>query len=60
MLNYGKKKQYTWPKIHIAMDHNTNEIIAVILMDSNAQDSMKTNSLLNMIDRVDSVTGDKG
>lgn len=60
MRTHGKDKRRTWRKLHIAIDHKTHEIIAVTLTASNVHDSMETNSLLNQIDKVDSVTGDKG
>ena len=60
MRTHGKDKRRTWRKLHIAIDHKTHEIIAVTLTESNVHDSMETNSLLNQIDKVNSVTGDKG
>jgi hypothetical protein len=60
MRTHGKDKRRTWRKLHIAIDHKTHEIIAVTLTESNVHDSMETNSLLSQMNKVKSVTGDKG
>ncbi|MBM4254059.1 MAG: IS5 family transposase [Deltaproteobacteria bacterium] len=60
MRTHGKNKRRTWRKLHIAIDHKTNEIVAVTLTKSNVHDSMETSSLLDQIDNIASVTADKG
>ena len=57
---HGKDKRCTWRKLHIAIDHKTHEIIAVNLTTSTIHDSQDTNSLLNQMDKLNSVTGDRG
>jgi Transposase DDE domain len=60
MRVHGKDKRRTWRKIHIGIDRESHEFIAVTLTESNVHDSMETASLLSQIDSVASVTGDKG
>jgi len=60
MRTHGKDKRRTWRKLHIAINRETHEIIALTLTESNVHDSMETKSLLDQIDNVATVTGDKG
>lgn len=57
---HGKDKRRTWRKIHIGIDRESQEIVAVTLTASNVHDSMETANLLAQIDAVATVTGDKG
>ena len=60
MRVHGKSKRRTWRKIHIGINRESQEIVAVTLTESNVHDSMETAHLLDQIDSVASVTGDKG
>ena len=60
MRVHGKAKRRTWRKLHIAIDRDTQEIVALSLTKSNVHDSMETENLLSQIPRIASVTGDKG
>lgn len=57
---HGKDKRRTWRKIHIGIDRESHEIVAVTLTASNVHDSMETANLLNQVDAIATVTGDKG
>lgn len=59
MRTHGKKKRRTWRKLHIAINRETHEIVAVTLTESNVHDSMQTKPLLDQIEHAASVTGDK-
>lgn len=59
MRIHGKTKRRTWRKLHIAINRETHEILAVTLTESNVHDSMETKALLDQIERVATVTGDK-
>lgn len=60
MRTHGKDKRRTWRKMHIAIDRETHEIIAVTLTESNVHDSIETKALLDQVDNIATVTGDKG
>jgi hypothetical protein len=60
MRVHGKDKRRTWRKLHIAINRESHEIVAVMLTPANVHDSMATADLLAQIDSVASVTGDKG
>lgn len=60
MRTHGKDKRRTWRKIHIGVDRESQEIIAVTLTPSNVHDSMETANLLDQIDKIATITGDKG
>jgi Transposase DDE domain len=60
MRTHGKDKRRTWRKIHIGIDRESQEIVAVTLTESNVHDSKETAALLSQIESVASVTGDKG
>lgn len=60
MRVHGKDKRRTWRKIHIGIDRESQEVVAVTLTESNVHDSKETAALLSQIDSVASVTGDKG
>ena len=60
MRVHGKDKRRTWRKIHIGVDRESQEIVAVTLTQSNVHDSKETASLLDQIKNVATVTGDKG
>jgi len=57
---HGKSKRRTWRKFHVAIDCDSLEIISVDLTASNVHDSMRTKALLDPIEEIGSVTGDKG
>jgi hypothetical protein len=57
---HGKSKRRTWRKFHVAIDRDSLEIISVDLTASNVHDSMRTKALLGPIEKIRSVTGDKG
>jgi transposase len=57
---HGKDKRRTWRKFHIGIDRETQEIIAVTLTASNVHDSKETCNLLDQIENIATVTGDKG
>lgn len=59
MRIHGKTKRRTWRKLHIAINRETHEILAVTLTESNVHDSMETKALLDQMERVATVTGDK-
>lgn len=60
MRVHGKDKRRTWRKLHIAINRDTQEIVALSLTKSNVHDSIETKNLLSQIPAVASVTGDKG
>lgn len=60
MRVHGKDKRRTWRKFHIGIDRETQEFIAVTLTGSNVHDSKETGNLLDQVERVATVTGDKG
>lgn len=60
MRVHGKDKRRTWRKIHIGVDRESQEIIAVTLTQSNVHDSKETANLLDQIENIATVTGDKG
>jgi len=60
MRTHGKSKRRTWRKFHVAIDRSSLEILAVTLTESNVHDSMQTKDLLDQIDNIATVTGDKG
>ena len=54
-----KTKRRIWRKLHIAINPDTHEILAVTLTASNIHDSIETGPLLDQIGTVATVTGDK-
>lgn len=60
MRTHGKDKRRTWRKLHLAVNRENHEIIAVTLTASNVHDSMETEHLLDQIPDIATVTGDKG
>lgn len=60
MRVHGKNKHRTWRKIHIGIDRKTQEIVALDLTLSNVHDSKMTASLIEQVEKIASVTGDKG
>lgn len=57
---HGKDKRRTWRKMHLGINRDSHEIIAISLTESNVHDSIETAALLAQIPAVASVTGDKG
>jgi hypothetical protein len=57
---HGKDKRRTWRKMHLGINRENHEIIAISLTESNVHDSIETKTLLDQIPAVASVTGDKG
>jgi len=49
MRVHGKDKRRTWRKLHIGIDRETQEIIALNLTISNVHDSKKTASLVSQV-----------
>ena len=60
MRTHGKGKRRTWRKLHLGINRESHEIVAITLTESNVHDSMQTGALLSQVARVDTVTGDKG
>lgn len=60
MRVHGKDKRRTWRKLHIGIDRETQEIVALDLTFSNVHDSKMTASLVSQVKKLASVTGDKG
>ena len=60
MRVHGQGKRRTWRKFHIGVDRESQEIIAVTLTPSNVHDSLETANLLDQIEDIATVTGDKG
>ena len=59
MRVHGKDKRRTWRKIHIGIDRKTQEIVALDITLSNVHDSKRTASLIEQVEKIASVTGDK-
>lgn len=57
---HGKSKRRTWRKLHLAIDRDSQEIVALSLTESNVHDSKETTNLLADVGDIASVTGDKG
>ena len=57
---HGKDKRRTWRKLHLGINRESHEILAISLTESNVHDSIETETLLAQIPSVASVTGDKG
>ncbi len=60
MRVHGKDKRRTWRKLHLAINRESHEIVAITLTESNVHDSLQTGALLSQTTDVESVTGDKG
>lgn len=60
MRTHGKSKRRTWRKLHLVVNRDTHEIVSMELTKSNVHDSVKTKALLDQVEKVASVTGDKG
>jgi Transposase DDE domain len=60
MRTHGKDKRRTWRKLHLGINRETHEIVAITLTESNVHDSMQTAALLSQTAKVATVTGDKG
>ena len=60
MRVHGKNKRRTWRKLHIGIDRETQEIVALDLTFSNVHDSKMTASLVSQVKKLASITGDKG
>lgn len=55
---HGKSKRRTWRKLHLAVNPDTQEIVASVLTENNVHDSKATDELLDQTEDVKKFTGD--